>query len=574
MSSKLLQIDTNKTIYRMLVDSAANRLDYEALALGETRITYGQLISYIDEMACIFKQMGITENDTLAICNNGMPANVIALYAINKIGAKASLIHSLAPRMRFVELTNRTDCKYALMGVGEFKEYYEVIKDTPIKNIVITKFKDYFNHKELYKRYMLKAVRRDRLKYDDRLLPDDVKVDYLDKLQKAVTPALLNDDIEARQSPDDVAFYFHQASAITNQSTACVSSRAINAEVNQCGFLLKFGDDEVPRIVMSFVDKAYTFGLVFGIHAPLVVGHTLAMCNAPTNHLPSGEINYYRPNILIGYPSIINQMIDDKKISDKTIQSFERIYSGGDSFSSRLLSKLIDFVSDKGCTPDIYQFYGVTETISIAAYNYRELKNERAIGIPLPGVTIKIVEPNSMSEMPNGVKGEIAILTSAYINNYWEDEDSTIKLFRSYPDGRRWVLTGDMGHMDEDGVLYFDGNRKRCAEINGTIVFPHVVEKEIASIYGVKECCVVIYPDEDGSNKMVAVVVPDDSMLFDNDRLRTLKSSIELECSLVFEHEMIPSEVEFRASIPKGSYDKYDWYDLTKSVIENRRRDS
>ena len=175
-----------------------------------------------------------------------------------------------------------------------------------------------------------------------------------------------------------------------------------------------------------------------------------------------------------------------------------------------------------------------------------------------------------MGEMPIGRKGEICVLTPARINGYLDDEDADNRTIRHLPDGRVWIMTGDIGHIDERGMIYFDGNSGRTFERLGTQIYPQLIESEIKNVYGVTDVCVVPVDNEDGSRDIVAVVVPVSDYLFNNDRLRNIKSSIELECSLMLPPPMRPDQIEFRAYIPKRSYGSPDYEQIARSVAENR----
>lgn len=96
------------------------------------------------------------------------------------------------------------------------------------------------------------------------------------------------------------------------------------------------------------------------------------------------------------------------------------------------------------------------------------------------------------------------------------------------------------------------------------------VEDAIKDVYGVEEVCVVYYLDESETVHIVAVVVPVDRFLFDNDKLSELKEKINLECSLMLPEYMRPSEVQYRASFPKSGLGQIDHKQVEQDIIESR----
>ncbi len=418
---------------------------------------------------------------------------------------------------------------------------------------------------------MVKARKADKLRYPKNRA-SNVKVHLWDKLLKDVPDNYQSINIEMNRSIYDTAIYNHFGSAKCDLGTVEISEAAINREMKKLSIFLSGSNNGEQYRVLSLVDKAYTYGLVFGIHTPLVMGHTLLMCNANATDIPVNDINYYKPDVLIAYPSIINKILDNSEINEETEISIKKVFSGGDLFSGILQSKFQTTFDEVDKEVELYQFYGVTETLSVVACNTPELTNDRSIGTALPGVKVMICDPQTMREMPVGQTGEIFVLTDSCVNGYLEDAKASDRLIRNHPDGRKWIMTGDMGHCDENGLLYFDGSSKRCEEIDGMQVFPQAVEDEIKNLYGVEECAVVVATDNNNFKELVAVIVPKEELLFDNDRLSVLKDSIMMDCQTMFTGAMVPHDVEFRAYLPKLTNNKIDIPTLTLSVNENRNK--
>ena len=181
------------------------------------------------------------------------------------------------------------------------------------------------------------------------------------------------------------------------------------------------------------------------------------------------------------------------------------------------------------------------------------------------------MDPENEREMSPGEMGEICVCTPAAMTCYKDDDGSQERAMKRFKDGRTWILTGDMGHEDEKGLIYFDGNSKNIFERDSVIVYPYIIEENLISISGVKEAC-VIKTERNGSPYITAVIVPEDDYLFDADKLESLKLAIESECELVFAPPMRPDEFEFRAYLPKESFGKNDHETLRKQIEEKHKK--
>lgn len=152
--------------------------------------------------------------------------------------------------------------------------------------------------------------------------------------------------------------------------------------------------------------------------------------------------------------------------------------------------------------------YGMTETHTSDTITAGFQTNNRDLvgrpvfcGIPMPGTEFKIVDFNTRALCDINAEGEIAIRTPSLFRGYWRKPAATQEAFQ---DG--WFYTGDIGVLDEDGILHFLGRRKEMLKVNGVSVFPSEIEIMVSRIPGVAGCAVVGRPDERVGERPVAFV--------------------------------------------------------------------
>ena len=159
---------------------------------------------------------------------------------------------------------------------------------------------------------------------------------------------------------------------------------------------------------------------------------------------------------------------------------------------------------------DVLQAYGLTETSGGATVTRPEDNVIGSVGRPLPGVEVKIVDPEPREEGPPA--GEIAIRGRIVMKGYWNRSDATAAVIR---DG--WLHTGDLGYRDERGHLFITGRRKEIIVLSsGKNIYPEEVEAHYRKSPYVKEICVIgleARPGEPQAERLHAVIVPNDEVL-------------------------------------------------------------
>ncbi len=170
------------------------------------------------------------------------------------------------------------------------------------------------------------------------------------------------------------------------------------------------------------------------------------------------------------------------------------LISGGSALSEKVQKDL------HGLGFTVLEGYGLTESSPVLTVTRPENKLIRgSVGKPLPGVEVKIDAPDA-----NGV-GEVLARGQNVMLGYFNNEEATESVLQD-----RWLKTGDLGKLDEDGNLYIVGRSKDVIiDSNGKNIYPDEIEDHYGKSSFIKELSVVGLPDEDGGEKIAALVVPD-----------------------------------------------------------------
>jgi len=146
--------------------------------------------------------------------------------------------------------------------------------------------------------------------------------------------------------------------------------------------------------------------------------------------------------------------------------------------------------------------YGLSETHTCDTYTPHRAPRWGTQGVPVPGVTIRIVDPDTGADVPPGEIGEIVLTSPGTFKGYWNKPEATAATLRN-----GWVHTGDMGKLDADGYLTFIGRFKEMIKVSGYSVFPEEVETILIKHPAVAQAAVIAQPDAEKGEVVKAFIV-------------------------------------------------------------------
>ena len=252
----------------------------------------------------------------------------------------------------------------------------------------------------------------------------------------------------------------------------------------------------------------HTHGLFVAINVALLAGATMIYQNrfdadAVVAALP-------RATSLMGVPTFYTRLLDHPGLTREACANMRLFISG----SAPLLAETHRAWRERTGFA-ILERYGMTETNMITSNPYDGERRPGTVGFALPGVSVRVCEPESGALLPQGETGVIEVKGPNVFRGYWRMPDKTAQEFRA--DG--YFITGDLGRVDEDGYIHIVGRAKDLVISGGFNVYPKEVESEIDAIEGVLESAVFGAPHPDFGEGVTAVVVPTPGAALDEDAI-------------------------------------------------------
>jgi long-chain acyl-CoA synthetase len=247
-----------------------------------------------------------------------------------------------------------------------------------------------------------------------------------------------------------------------------------------------------------------------------------------------------------GVNTLFNALVNEKWFLDNPPKHLKASCAGGMALQRAVAERWVKVTG----TPAI-EGYGLTESSPVLSFNPFQRPKDGTIGIPLPSTDMRCVD-DAGQEVPVGQTGEIAAKGPQIMAGYWRRPDETARTLR---DG--WLLTGDIGIMDEDGYFRIVDRKKDMVLVSGFNVFPNEVEDVIATHPGVLEAAVIGVPDGAAGEAVKAFIVRKDPTL--------TAEQIREHCKQHLTGYKVPRVVEFRDDLPKSNVGKILRKDLRSS---------
>ncbi|MDT8324529.1 MAG: AMP-binding protein [Bacteroidota bacterium] len=308
---------------------------------------------------------------------------------------------------------------------------------------------------------------------------------------------------------------------------------------------------------LSVLPIHHTYECTCGFLCPLVAGASAHY--ARSLKTVAEDMLRVRPTILLGVPLLFEKMyrrimqaIAEKKLVAAVLRPLQALTGALESLGVQgVRRKLFHEVHERfggairiliagGAAPDIevsrgfralgfsfLQGYGLTETSPILALNRLRKFKDEAAGLPLPGVTLRIDDPDGEG------RGEILASGPSLMLGYYRNAEATAEVLQ---DG--WLRTGDFGSIDEDGFLHINGRKKNVIIArNGENVFPEEIEDEVNRIPLVLECVVYGKKDESGNESIAVMIVPEANLVYG------IAESAGVEVTPAYVRELLQKEI-------------------------------
>lgn len=543
------------TMYQQFEHSANERGDHPCLYYYNNTLSWNETAAMVDQCAAALVANGVKKGDRVVICLPNMPQCVAAVYAVNKIGAVASMLHPLSVKSEADYTINLVGAKFAFC----FDVSEKAFTQNPDVTVVKCRTAQYFPKSP----YGVIANMLYKKKIKGKTAPaENVKklIDWADFLKEG--EAYIKESGVPETATDSLATAAIMMTGGTtgNPKGVMLTSEAINnlsyqlVDVVEQVMNMKVNQDTDG--MLSALPVFHGFGFALCMHVSMCVGMAQALFPAFDAKMCSDAIKKYHLNYIFGVPDFFEKVYKAGYLKGIDMSSMKLIGSGGDVVPYSLTEKMDRLLKENGAKVHFVTGYGLTECVTVCTFtDPRREAPQGCIGVPCYNIEAMTVKPGT-TEKCEGEDGELCIYSPTLMQGYWNDPEETSKMLVEHEDGRVWLHTGDMCFIDERGDIYYRQRLKRVYKISGYLVYPSFIEETYRAMAEIYDCCVI--GKEDGGKTMLKLFVVKNKK-FNNDDEAALIEKIKQFGEQNLSKWSIPREVVFIDALPRTKVGKVDF---------------
>ncbi|MBW1848068.1 MAG: AMP-binding protein [Deltaproteobacteria bacterium] len=535
-----------------LFDDVADKYSSNtALIFYGKKLSYKKLKELTDRFAAALADMGVKKGDTVAMYLLNSPQFVITYFGALKAGAKVTPI---SPVYTSIEVKHQIEDSEAKTLVCE-DILYDNVEQTGFKfdNVILTNIGDYLpTLKKMFGKSVMGNAYQG-LKVPTPKYMEQKGIHLFSKLVKQY-PAKAP-DVKIDPEKDIVALQYSggttglpKAAAITHRNVV-----AVQAQTRSTWPFLEEGKETA----IGFLGFFHIYGQIVVMVGTLSQGNTLVLYTTPDIDEILSDMERYRVSTFTGVPMIFEGLKEYDKTSRVDWKRLKVIVCGADTLHETTVN---DWERRTGTR--IMEGYGMTETTSVSHTSPYTRPKINSFGVPIPNVDAAIIDVVGTEFMPVGEEGELIVSGPNIMQGYWkrpeETKESIIEL-----EGKKWLRTGDLVKMDEEGYFYFIDRKRDLIKYKGYSVFARHVEEVLYSHPQIKAAGVVGVPDPKVGQLIKAYVV-----LQGEARGKISEEEIAEFCKQNMAHYKVPKIIEFRGELPKTDVGKVSRRELREEAEE------
>ena len=485
------------SVWDNLAVSARRYPDKSALVFFGRHLSYGELAAGVERIAAYLQRLGVGAGDRVIVLMQNSPQLVMAHYAIMRANA---VVVPVNPMNRAEELQHYIidpDAKVALTSgdlAGELAKASNALPaGSGLQHLVVTQFSDAFD--------------------PDVQGPDAPPEQWREWLgTRHPLPELAGGQVHAWSAALDCAdtpsahtagaddlCVLPYTSGTTGLPKGCMHThRSIMHNAVASGF---WSNATSEQVVLGVVPMFHITGLVSMLHTCICLGATLVIMPRWERELAGRLISRYQVTSWTNIPTMVIDLMGSPNFDQYDLTSLRHIGGGGAAMPQAVAQRLLDQFGLR-----YIEGYGLTETAAPSHSNPPDRPKQQCLGIPFMSTDARVIDPDTLQEVPQGEQGEIVIHGPEVFAGYWKCPEATAAAFIEI-EGKRFFRSGDLGRIDEEGYFFITDRLKRMINASGFKVWPAEVEALMFKHPAVQEACVISARDSYRGETVKAVVV-------------------------------------------------------------------
>jgi fatty-acyl-CoA synthase len=501
--------------------------------LGLT-LTYAELAAQVARLAAWLAERGIKKGDRVLVGLQNSPQLVIAHYAV--LSANAVVV-PVNPMNRAAELKHLVEDSGAVLAITSADLSAEWLSaGMAAKDLLVTRLAEVLPGARVPDGAGLPAGWADWLNADIAL-PAGATAWAQALACTAAPPAI-------EVGANDLALLPYTSGTTGNPKGCMHKHSSLQHNVFAGGLWANVSHEDV---VLGVVPMFHITGMVVIMHGTIAAGAALVLMPRWQREYAARLIAEHRVTRWTNIPTMVIDLLASPEVDRFDMSSMVSIGGGGAAMPQAIAERL-----RQRWGLSYQEGYGLTETAAPSHSNPYDAPKQQCLGVPYMSCDARVIDPDTLQELPVGEAGEIIVHGPMVFAGYWRRPDATEAAFIEF-DGKRFFRTGDIGYADADGYFFMTDRLKRMINASGFKVWPSEVENLMHAHPGIAEACIISAPDAYRGETVKAVVVKRAGHeALTEDELRAW-------CRANMAAYKVPVLVEFVDSLPKSGAGKVMW---------------
>ena len=523
--------------------SATRYPDKPFIVYYDSPLSYAQFRQDCERVAGWLQQdCGVQAGDRVLLYMQNSPQWVIAYYAILRANAVVVPVNPMNKAEELRHYVSDSGASTALVAQDLYPQIAPLLGGKEgLRHLGVAAYSDYLSGPTDLALPPFVAAPREPITAPGVTLWQEI-------LQRALRPG------PHTAGPDDLCVMPY-TSGTTGQPKGCMHThRSVMSTL--VGGVQWFGRTQ-DAVYLSVLPFFHVTGMAGSMNGPLFAGATIVILSRWDRDVAALCIQRQRIAIWQAISTMVVDFLSNPRLGEYDLSSLQGVRGGGAAMPEAIAKKLKDLTG-----LDYVEGYGMSETLAATHINPPQRPKPQCLGIPVFDVDARVLDPQTLQELPEGETGEIVVHAPQVMQGYWKQPQATADSFISL-DGKRFLRTGDLAYVDHDGYFFMVDRLKRMINASGYKVWPAEVEALMYKHPAIHEACVIGVRDARRGETVKALVVLKEEA----------RGQVSAEDIIGWAHEHMaayksPRVVEFVHTLPKSGTGKILWRELQERELE------
>ncbi len=528
------------SMYEYLVNNTNNIKDNYCLNFFGNRITYSELYSRINDTAAALTKLGLKKGDVISICILTVPENYYLMYAANMLGCVCNYIAVNSNvediRKKIVATDSKVVFTINLVRDNVLKAV-ENLKGMKVISVPL------YNSMPLFTKLIVKQKMKSSPCVNviewNKFIKEGKNTPFSRAKVDGNTPAIIE-----------------YTSGTTGESKGALHPNKTSNMIAH--YYANMGDEMIfnpGERFLNILPPFVAYGIFVGVHMPVCLGVEVFLCPSPDPIAVDKDFKKCKPHHFTGSPIHISAIMADEELQKMDLSFLKTTACGGDIMSDSWIEQVNSFLANRNSPSRIIVGYGMTESAGTFCTGTQKTSGM----MPFPKNNLKILDVDTNEEKKFNETGEVYLSGPTLMDGYFKNDEMTNEVIKVDKDGTRWLKTGDLGYVTEEGFLVINGRLKRIywtMGLNGeaTRVYPMKIEQVIDELDSVVQSAVVGVKDDVKGYLSYAMLVVSDMNKKDE-----IISEVRTVCEKKLDKVSLPVEYRVVDKLPRTSAGKVDY---------------